>query len=34
MQNIGGAQEDSDCRLAPAWEKLFYERVSALLKKL
>jgi hypothetical protein len=34
LQNVGGAQEDSDCRLAPEWEKLFYERVAALLKKL
>lgn len=34
LQNVGGAQEDSDCLLAPEWEKLFYDRVSALLKKL
>lgn len=34
LQNVGGAQEDSDCLLAPEWEKLFYDRVSELLKKL
>lgn len=34
LQNVGGAQEDSDCLLAPEWEKLFYDRVAAMLKKL
>lgn len=34
LQNVGGAQEDSDCLLAPEWEKLYYDRVSELLKKL
>jgi hypothetical protein len=34
LQNVGGAQEDSDCLLAPEWEKSFYDRVSELLKKL
>ncbi len=34
LQNVGGAQEDSDCLLAPEWEKLFYDRVAELLKKL
>lgn len=34
LQNVGGAQEDSDCLLAPEWEKLFLDRVSQLLKKL
>ena len=23
LQNVGGAQEDSDCLLAPEWEKMF-----------
>ncbi len=34
LRNRGGAQEDSDCRLAPEWEQIFYEKVAALLKKL
>jgi hypothetical protein len=34
LQNVGGAQEDSDCLLAPEWEKLFYDKVSQMLKKL
>ncbi len=34
MQNVGGAQEDSDCLLAPEWEQLFYDKVAAVLKKL
>lgn len=34
LQNVGGAQEDSDCLLAPEWEKLFRDRVSQMLKKL
>lgn len=34
LQNVGGAQEDSDCLLAPEWENVFYARVAELLKKL
>ncbi len=34
MQNIGGAQEDSDCLLAPEWEQLFYDKVATVLKRL
>lgn len=34
LENVGGAQEDSDCLLAPEWEKLFYEKVAQMLKKL
>jgi hypothetical protein len=34
LENAGGAQEDSDCLLAPEWERLFYAEVAALLKKL
>lgn len=34
MKNVGGAQEDSDCLLAPAWEKLFTDKVAEMLKKL
>jgi hypothetical protein len=34
LQNVGDAQEDSDCLLAPEWEKLFYAKVADVLKKL
>ena len=34
MKNTGGAQEDSDCRVAPEWEDLFHRKVDDLLKKL
>lgn len=34
LENVGGAQEDSDCLLAPAWEKLFFDSVSQILKRL
>lgn len=34
LRNVGGAQEDSDCILAPAWQQIFEERALALFKKL
>lgn len=34
LANVGGAQEDSDCILAPEWQALFETRVADLLKKL
>ncbi len=34
LLNVGGAQEDSDCLLAPEWQKLFEDKVAELLKKL
>jgi hypothetical protein len=34
LQNVGGAQEDSDCLLAPAWQKIFEDKVAEMLKKL
>ena len=34
LQNRGGAQEDSDCLLAPEWEELYYGKVAAMLKTL
>lgn len=34
LQNVGGAQEDSDCRLAPEWEQIFYRKVAEMLKRL
>ena len=32
--NVGGAQEDSDCILAPEWQKVFEDKVTVLLKKI
>ncbi|MBI5758064.1 MAG: hypothetical protein HZA46_06055 [Planctomycetales bacterium] len=34
LLNVGGAQEDSDCILAPEWQALFEARVANILKKL
>lgn len=34
LQNSGYAQEDSDCRLAPEWQKIFEDKALAILKKL
>ncbi|HZZ82407.1 MAG TPA: hypothetical protein VFE62_28165 [Gemmataceae bacterium] len=34
LENVGGAQEDSDCLLAPAWQQLFEQKVAQILKKL
>lgn len=34
LENRGGAQEDSDCLLAPEWQKLFEDKVSQILRKL
>ena len=34
LLNVGGAQEDSDCILAPEWQTLFESKVADLLKKL
>ena len=34
LENRGGAQEDSDCILDPAWEAIFYEKVNELLDLL
>lgn len=34
MQNVGYAQEDSDCLLAPEWQKMFEDKVTKLLEKL
>ena len=32
--NTGCAQEDCDCLVAPEWQKIFEDRVEAILKKL
>jgi len=34
LRNVGGAQEDSDCILAPEWHKQFEAAIAELLKKL
>jgi hypothetical protein len=34
MKNTGGAQEDSDCMVAPEWEQQFYGKVTEVLKHL
>ncbi|MGE0610455.1 MAG: hypothetical protein AB7O62_25425 [Pirellulales bacterium] len=34
LRNVGGAQEDSDCILAPEWHQMFEAKVAELLPKL
>ena len=34
LMNVGGAQEDSDCILAPEWQRIYLESVSGILKGL
>lgn len=34
LRNVGGAQEDSDCILAPEWQNLYERRVEQMLQKL
>lgn len=34
LRNVGGAQEDSDCLLAPEWQKLFEDKAAKMLRKL
>ena len=34
LRNVGGAQEDSDCLVAPAWENVFKRRALKLLQRL
>lgn len=34
LLNVGGAQEDSDCILAPEWQKIFEEKAIQMLKEL
>lgn len=34
LTNVGGAQEDSDCILAPEWQEHFEGHAAALLKRL
>ena len=34
LMNVGGAQEDSDCILAPEWQGLFEDKAIEILKRL
>ncbi len=34
LKNVGNAQEDSDCLLAPEWQKIFEDKALAMLKSL
>jgi hypothetical protein len=34
LRNVGGAQEDSDCLLAPEWQAVFEAKAVEMLKKL
>ena len=34
LENLGGAQEDSDCLLAPEWQSIFRAKVAAILRRL
>ena len=34
LLNVGGAQEDSDCVLAPEWQNLFEAKAVEMLKRL
>ncbi len=34
LQNLGGAQEDSDCILAPEWQAIFEAKVTEMLRSL
>jgi hypothetical protein len=34
LKNVGGAQEDSDCILAPEWQALFETKAAEILKRL
>jgi hypothetical protein len=34
LENIGGAQEDSDCLLAPAWQAIFEKKAAEMIEEL
>lgn len=34
LRNVGGAQEDSECILAPAWQDIYEGKVAEMLKEL
>ena len=34
LRNVGGAQEDSDCVLAPGWQEIYEAKVAEMLSEL
>ena len=34
LRNVGYAQEDSDCLVAPEWQKQFEDKIAEMLKQL
>ena len=34
LRNVGGAQEDSECLLAPQWQRIYEKKVAEMLQKL
>ena len=34
LRNVGGAQEDSDCIVAPGWQSQYEEKVAEILNRL
>jgi hypothetical protein len=34
LRNVGGAQEDSDCLLAPEWQKVYEDKAVEMLREL
>ena len=34
LENVGRAQEDSDCLVAPEWQMLFEDRAAEILERL
>lgn len=34
LRNVGGAQEDSDCLLAPQWQEIYETKAAEMLRKL
>ena len=34
LRNVGGAQEDSDCLLAPEWQMIYEKKAAEMLRKL
>jgi len=34
LQNVGGAQEDSDCLLAPHWQQMYEDKAAEILRAL
>ncbi len=34
LKNVGGAQEDSDCLLAPAWQKVYEAKAAEIIGRL